>query len=724
MAIPILLLKAKRPRRPVGGLVYREITHAAHTRADGTRVNAFTQRHLVRPDATDGAREKRDAGAADPRLKALLKTYAGDEDVSPAELADAVRQYREVERRHAALLRVHDEGRAPLPAPNGEPSNLNREQWVLVRTPNFRRWFGDWEAAQAQDWLDLADPVAVMQGTEVPKFERLKSLVAWVAQDWQQRIGSDTVNHPELGAVTVGRKAVGTSLAHGFGPEKVQALYLVPQALAAGRVLGSLPRETNKPEAIMVAAPIGIGDKTYRMLMEVRRDVNMQRLYVHEVVLRESPGNPAFVSSAAPDGGQPQGAGTGAIWKFMQGLRDLQSQTSKVVDANGEPMVFYHGTFGDFSAFERKRLGENTLKDAEGDGWGQTSRVGFWFNDRPMGQQPDRYGAGYTVDMPVFLRACASKRYSSIDGLAAAIVGRATTGIGLKNKLQRDGFDGVHMRDEEFGGESRVVFSRTQIKSAIGNAGTFKPGIGHLNKAAAPAASSATPAQLDAGNYRKPKRAFQGLRISIENPRGSVRSGIGPGGKRWRTRMRWDYGYILGSEGVDGDHVDCYVGPDDSATHAYVVHQRKAGAWDRFDEDKVMLGFRSESAARRAYLAHYDDARFLGPVTAIPMDAFARKVLASRGNPRMLKAQGSDSAPADPHPQYMEAIRRKLADLAVLQRRIAGTDKAIAQAAELRLESVQRELAELRPRAHVDDDAAGRYRELILERGRLHRLSS
>ena len=30
-------------------------------------------------------------------------------------------------------------------APNGKPSNLTHEQWHMVRTPEFKAWFGDWE---------------------------------------------------------------------------------------------------------------------------------------------------------------------------------------------------------------------------------------------------------------------------------------------------------------------------------------------------------------------------------------------------------------------------------------------------------------------------------------------------------------------------------------------------------------------------------------------------
>lgn len=32
-----------------------------------------------------------------------------------------------------------------LLAPNGKPSNLTTKQYKLVRTPEFKKWFGDWE---------------------------------------------------------------------------------------------------------------------------------------------------------------------------------------------------------------------------------------------------------------------------------------------------------------------------------------------------------------------------------------------------------------------------------------------------------------------------------------------------------------------------------------------------------------------------------------------------
>jgi hypothetical protein len=139
--------------------------------------------------------------------------------------------------------------------------------------------------------------------------------------------------------------------------------------------------------------------------------------------------------------------------------------------------------------------------------------------------------------------------------------------------------------------------------------------------------------QIEAGNYKKRRIPWHGLEIAVENEAGSVRKGRG-----WETNMLYPYGYFCRSEGVDGDEVDVYVGPDQDAKMVYVVHQRKAGDWDRYDEDKVMANFSSEAAAREAYLKHYDDPRFLGPITAMPVDEFVRKVRATYYKPAMIKA--------------------------------------------------------------------------------------
>lgn len=147
-----------------------------------------------------------------------------------------------------------------------------------------------------------------------------------------------------------------------------------------------------------------------------------------------------------------------------------------------------------------------------------------------------------------------------------------------------------------------------------------------------------TEAQAAAGNYKKRRVAWHGLEIAIENEKGSVRSGTDDSGKDWTIKMRCPYGYFCRSEGVDGDEVDVYLGEDPTADKVYIVHQRKAGDWKSYDEDKVMADFPSEQAARAAYLNQYDDPRFLGPITTMAVDKFVEKLKATYDRPAMIKA--------------------------------------------------------------------------------------
>lgn len=140
-------------------------------------------------------------------------------------------------------------------------------------------------------------------------------------------------------------------------------------------------------------------------------------------------------------------------------------------------------------------------------------------------------------------------------------------------------------------------------------------------------------AEAAASRYNKPRFEWQGLTIAIENPAGSVRRGPG-----WEVRMRFDYGEILGTMGVDGDPVDVIVGPNLDAPTVYVVHQRRFNDWANYDEDKCCVGFDSQSDAEQAFLSNYTDPRFLGPITALPVDEFVNKVRATLDSPAMVKA--------------------------------------------------------------------------------------
>lgn len=113
-----------------------------------------------------------------------------------------------------------------------------------------------------------------------------------------------------------------------------------------------------------------------------------------------------------------------------------------------------------------------------------------------------------------------------------------------------------------------------------------------------------TEAQKSVGNYRKVHLNLDGFRISIENPKGSVRSGVAPDGTRWSNALACDYGDIRGTEDVDGDPVDIYLSDHPEKGAVFVIDQIDPKT-KKFDEHKVMYGFDSVEDAKKAYLACY-----------------------------------------------------------------------------------------------------------------------
>lgn len=118
---------------------------------------------------------------------------------------------------------------------------------------------------------------------------------------------------------------------------------------------------------------------------------------------------------------------------------------------------------------------------------------------------------------------------------------------------------------------------------------------------------------------------FDGIAIDVENVKGSTRSGVDPGGKKWSIVMKAHYGEIRKSEGADGDKLDVYVGPNEKSKWVFVVHQVNPATYDNpgeFDEDKVMLGFDTANAAISSYQSHYDRDDFFGGMSMMPISKF------------------------------------------------------------------------------------------------------
>lgn len=132
-------------------------------------------------------------------------------------------------------------------------------------------------------------------------------------------------------------------------------------------------------------------------------------------------------------------------------------------------------------------------------------------------------------------------------------------------------------------------------------------------------------AQKESGNYKKGHIKFGGYDYTIENPKGSVRSGKDADGKEWKVIMHDTYGYIRGKFGKDGDHLDMFINDkadlDNWNGDVFVVDQVNPDG--SFDEHKVMYGYDSMDDAKKAYLANYSDGwQGLGNITGVSKDEF------------------------------------------------------------------------------------------------------
>lgn len=108
--------------------------------------------------------------------KKLLSRYKRGEKIGFTAIAHLKSQGL-IERADGTIMKTMSKG--GLLAPNGKSSNLTPEQYKLVRTPAFKKWFGDWEKdpENASKVVDSnGEPLVVYHGTnaEFWKFEKSK----------------------------------------------------------------------------------------------------------------------------------------------------------------------------------------------------------------------------------------------------------------------------------------------------------------------------------------------------------------------------------------------------------------------------------------------------------------------------------------------------------------------------------------------------------------------
>jgi hypothetical protein len=333
---------------------------------------------------------------------------------------------------------------------------------------------------------------------------------------------------------------------------------------------------------------------------------------------------------------------------------------SKVVDANGDPLVVYHGTnadvsvFAPFSHFGTAAAANQRAEELRSFSVDVVRREPGSFSVVPVYlsiQNPLRMqdlaaiddNTGLTIEKAeergtkdIYPRGWEGEEAIATTLLEMGVIDIDEFEDHRSNRkalqlLQEKGYDGIIYENvvEDAGSDSYIVFAPSQIKSAIGNRGTFSIESADITAHRAPA--QPTEAQAETGNYKKDRQLIQGMPIAIETKAGEIRRGEDKDGKAWERKLRDNYGYLNRTEGADGEQIDvfakkglgAYVKPGaEAASTVYVVNQMTPDG-KRFDEHKVVLGAKSLPEARLIYKRNFEPGwKGMGTVLEMPVEAF------------------------------------------------------------------------------------------------------
>jgi len=126
-------------------------------------------------------------------------------------------------------------------------------------------------------------PVMVLTGDEAPYGYPL--LREWAVQLFKRQ-GGEAIRQ-DLGAVVLDRRAVNDSMAHGMNPAKAVAFAAVKAVIEQGVVILHA-KHSRDGDSFYVSAPVRIACADTITTVLVRRDPNIQRMYLHSVITKEN----------------------------------------------------------------------------------------------------------------------------------------------------------------------------------------------------------------------------------------------------------------------------------------------------------------------------------------------------------------------------------------------------------------------------------------------------
>ena len=494
-----------------------------------------------------------------------------------------------------------------LKAPNGADTKLTPEQWAMVRTKSFIRWFGDWMKPQRIEKLRRSKPIVVdgdeyVGNYELNKKSAQKYIIDHLRGQYTNADTGDKIHVTNIGAQKV--------TSHGYNePIHLASVMYIPRMIEDAIFITEEPNTKRKNEFdtyryYVCGLKIGGEDYTAKLVVGVS---GKETYYDHDLSSIEK--GKLIESRGLVPTRRTNEESTLSEVKDKRLISILQEDFSKVVDENGEPKVVYHGS--DW----------NPTDEQPGDAVFMKDRRGIWFTGdikRAQRFADARTEDGSGVVSAVFLNIRKPSDREYPEG--------KNDDWRLYYELGYDGWlswDGKKLF-------TAVVHSPSQIKSATDNTGEFSAENNDIRfRTKYDVNTNPTEAQKKAGNYKMGHIRLDGYNITIENPKGSVRRGTDSKGNAWENTLNNDYGYIRGTEGVDGDHIDVYLSDNPTEGNVFVIDQVNPDTRE-FDEHKVMYGFNSAEEAREAYLANFSEGwNGLGTITEVSKDEFKKWIESS-----------------------------------------------------------------------------------------------
>ena len=360
-----------------------------------------------------------------------------------------------------------------MKAPNGKPTNLSEKQWVQVRTTAFKNWFGDWEKAARIEKLRRSKAVKITEADYEDKYDLTRNSAKQWAKD---NIRGEYMIADTGEKVNVSKVSINEVLSHGErDAAHLKSISSIDKLLHNAIFITETPnaKDNDKYESYryyIEGVKIDGEDYTAKIVVGVK---NGKTYYDHRLTKIEKGSLLDSLNGLSNSVAEKQQ--TSFTGKDSKLLSILQTNSSKVVDKNGEPMVVYHGTLADgLRQFSTDFIGSRYSYDEKGF---------FFISNRKIADdyavsEFDASRRGEVIDAYVSLGnpLVVNSEWCRKNGLGSNVF-KDNDVIEFWDNYQSliveesEQNDGVIVTDGET--SMVVAFFPNQIKSATGNNGNF-----------------------------------------------------------------------------------------------------------------------------------------------------------------------------------------------------------------------------------------------------------